>query len=299
MKKIKFLSGINAMFALAAVALATTFTSCEKEELSFNLKPQVATLTIDATVVVIEDGKTVETKSFTKSETSQPGASIPAGSFAVSHSYTFKDGKEVPLKESVTYPTVLPGQNVALTPTFIISHNNVFPEQEYQTVEVTSDGTPGSEDTTGYFTNESNYYAESTDVKYSFNKGIQVVDSKVLPAATYEESYYIENYVKSINTFEELTDIYQTSTVYSMTKVVVTVTQNYVDSTITFYRKAVEGSTRAEDVEIGWCKIRNWGDHNVTSESFNLSDDKPGHGHGHNHGHGHGAENAGGGIIWE
>ena len=63
MKKIKFLSG--AMFALAAVAFATTFTSCEKEELSFNLKPQVASLTIDATVVVIEDGVTVETKSFT------------------------------------------------------------------------------------------------------------------------------------------------------------------------------------------------------------------------------------------
>ena len=30
MKKKSFLSGINAVFALAVVALATTFTSCEK-----------------------------------------------------------------------------------------------------------------------------------------------------------------------------------------------------------------------------------------------------------------------------
>ena len=118
------------MFALAAVAFATTFTSCEKEELSFNLKPQVASLTIDATVVVIEDGVTVETKSFTKTETSQAGVSIAAGSFAVSHTYTFQDGTEKSLNETVTYPAVLPGQNVALTPTFVLSHNNVFPGVE-------------------------------------------------------------------------------------------------------------------------------------------------------------------------
>ncbi len=295
MKKIKFLSGINAMFALAAVALATTFTSCEKEELSFNLKPQVATLTIDATVVVIEDGVKVETKSFTKSETSQPGASIAGGTFAVSHSYTFQDGREETLKESVTYPTVLPGQNVYLTPTFILSHNN-----EYEVEEVPGDVKSDSDVTTGSFKNESNYYAESTEVKYSYKQGIEVVESKVFDEiATFEEKYYIGNYIESINNCETKTGVYTTPTVYSMTKVVVTVTQNYEESTITFYRKSADADTRAENVELGWCKIRNWGDHNVTSESFNLSDDKPGHGHGHNHGHGHGAENAGGGIIWE
>lgn len=39
MKKIKFLNGINAVFALAVVALATAFTSCEKEEFNVNIEP--------------------------------------------------------------------------------------------------------------------------------------------------------------------------------------------------------------------------------------------------------------------
>ena len=37
MKKIKFLNGISAVFALAVVALATTLTSCEKEEFNVNV----------------------------------------------------------------------------------------------------------------------------------------------------------------------------------------------------------------------------------------------------------------------
>ena len=39
MKKIKFLNGISAVFALAVVALATTLTSCEKEEFNVNVTP--------------------------------------------------------------------------------------------------------------------------------------------------------------------------------------------------------------------------------------------------------------------
>lgn len=294
------MSGINAMFALAAVALATTFTSCEKEDFNFNVKPQVASLTIDATVVVIEDGVTVETKSFTKAETSQPGASIAGGTFAVSHSYTFQDGTVGSINENVVYPAVLPGQNVTLTPTFVLSHNNVFPEQEYTVVNEPGTPVEGSEVTTGSFKNESNYYATSTEVKYTKMAGIEVLDWEVLPAATYEESYYIENYVNSIaQTAKKETAIYTTGEVYSMTKVVVTVTQNYEDTTVKFYRMPVEGSTRAEAVELGSCTTREYTSCDVTTESFNLSDGKPGHGHGHNHGHGHGAENAGGGIIWE
>ena len=162
------------MFALAAVAFATTFTSCEKEELSFNLKPQVASLTIDATVVVIEDGVTVETKSFTKTETSQAGASIAAGSFAVSHTYTFQDGTVGSINETVTYPAVLPGQNVALTPTFVLSHNNVFPEQETTIVEGTPTAAAGTIEKEGSLSNASEYYWDTT-VEYSSLVGQEVL----------------------------------------------------------------------------------------------------------------------------
>ena len=39
MKKIKFLNGIGSIFTFAAVALAATFASCEKEDFNVNVKP--------------------------------------------------------------------------------------------------------------------------------------------------------------------------------------------------------------------------------------------------------------------
>lgn len=296
MKKIKFLSGINAMFALAAVALATTFTSCEKEELSFNLKPQVATLTIDATVVVIEDGTTVETKSFTKSETSQPGSSIPAGSFAVNHSYTFQDGYAGSVNEVVEYPTILPGQSLTLTPTFIIAHNCVFPEQETTIVPdengaVVENETIVEDKTT---TNASEYYYDTT-VEYEYKTGTELVDWGVTDAATAEEYVALSQYVKNFDNVKVENGTYDV-VVYSGTKVVVKITQDIDEKTVKVYRQVVE-STRAEEVEVGWYTYIVYKSVSVDSESTNLEDGKPGHGHGHGHGHGEG--NAGGGIIWE
>ncbi len=53
MKKIKFLNGISAVFALAVVALATTFTSCEKEEFNVNIEPINAQATISPIVLAV------------------------------------------------------------------------------------------------------------------------------------------------------------------------------------------------------------------------------------------------------
>lgn len=288
------------MFALAAVAFATTFTSCEKEELSFNLKPQVASLTIDATVVVIEDGVTVETKSFTKTETSQAGVSIAAGSFAVSHTYTFQDGTVGSINETVTYPAVLPGQNVALTPTFVLSHNNVFPEQETTIVEGTPTAEAGTVVKEGSLSNASEYYWDTT-VEYSSLVGQEVLSYEITADATYEESFAIEKMIEALNTAAPVKEETKTLpvVVYAGTKCVVTVTQAYEDKAVKIYRQIVEGSTRAEDVEIGSYVLRSYTGATAEFELFNLSDDKPGHGHGHGNGHGHGGENAGGGIIWE
>lgn len=57
MKRMKFLNGIGAMFALAVVALATTLTSCEKEEFNINVDPINAQATISPTVLYV-DGTT-------------------------------------------------------------------------------------------------------------------------------------------------------------------------------------------------------------------------------------------------
>ena len=57
MKKIKFLNGISAVFALAVVALATTLTSCEKEEFNVNVTPTNAQAVISPIVLAIEGSK--------------------------------------------------------------------------------------------------------------------------------------------------------------------------------------------------------------------------------------------------
>lgn len=51
MKKIKFLSGVGAAFAFAAVALTTTFTSCEKENLTVNVEQEPAKVVFIPTVI--------------------------------------------------------------------------------------------------------------------------------------------------------------------------------------------------------------------------------------------------------
>ena len=48
------------LFALAVVALATTLTSCEKEEFNVNVTPTNAQAVISPIVLAIEDGVTTD-----------------------------------------------------------------------------------------------------------------------------------------------------------------------------------------------------------------------------------------------
>ena len=54
----KFLNGIGAMLALAGVAIATTFTSCEKEDFNVNVDPINAQATIETTVLYVDENST-------------------------------------------------------------------------------------------------------------------------------------------------------------------------------------------------------------------------------------------------
>ena len=58
MKRMKFLNGIGAMLALAGVAIATTFTSCEKEDFNVNVDPINAQATIETTVLYVDENST-------------------------------------------------------------------------------------------------------------------------------------------------------------------------------------------------------------------------------------------------
>lgn len=69
MKRMKFLNGISAMIALVGVAIATTFTSCEKEDFNVSVDPINAQATIETTVLYVgEDG--------TKNVTDDPKTTI-------------------------------------------------------------------------------------------------------------------------------------------------------------------------------------------------------------------------------
>ena len=54
----KFLNGISAMLALVGVAIATTFTSCEKEDFNVNIDPINAQATIETTVLYVDENST-------------------------------------------------------------------------------------------------------------------------------------------------------------------------------------------------------------------------------------------------
>ena len=58
MKRMKFLNGIGAMLALVGVAIATTFTSCEKEDFNVNIDPINAQATIETTVLYVGENST-------------------------------------------------------------------------------------------------------------------------------------------------------------------------------------------------------------------------------------------------
>jgi len=58
MKRMKFLNGFGAMFALVGVAIATTFTSCEKEDFNVSVDPINAQATIETTVLYVDENST-------------------------------------------------------------------------------------------------------------------------------------------------------------------------------------------------------------------------------------------------
>lgn len=118
MKKIKFLNGISAVFALAVVALATTLTSCEKEEFNVNVTPTNAQAVISPIVLAIEDGVTTDV---TGQATIAPAEltfignpTLAAKSVDVTASY---NGLSATV--TVKVPALQAGQFATLTPTII------------------------------------------------------------------------------------------------------------------------------------------------------------------------------------
>lgn len=304
MKKMKFLSGISAVFALAAVALATTFTSCEKEE--FNVKtepvePVNATATVKANVILIEDGVSSilgeQYVKYSPSNTFVGNPTLAAQTVTITAKY-----EEAEATLNVEIPALGAGQSVVITPTIILTRNSVVELEMRKNENVTVP----DEVKTGYADNYSVYYYDEKFewVEKTGTKFVETVLEPVEDIAAEELKWItaLEEAIKSGVTYTETT---KSESVYvgAMSRTEVTVTYKIDRINYEFYRKTVAATTKAIGDEIKLATVTTDQyttvvDMSKVDQQIPGHDQAPmGHGHGHAHDHGHGSGNAGGGIV--
>lgn len=292
MKKIKFLNGMGAVFALAAVALATTFTSCEKEEFNVDVTPVNAKAVISPIVLAVENGVTTDVTSSatidgTKSFEGNPNLAQTESKLTVSY-------KDMSTVVTVTVPALTAGQIATLTPTIIL-------QQEYDIVMTDSKETK-EDGKSVELKNESDYYYYAS-VKYTEKSGVKITDKKIITTNVLEK-LAVESLLSAIE------DTYGTKEVevkaeeeivpvYAHSKTIVKVTYTIVT---TNYEIKQAAKTKAEnDKVLATMTTEEYSTSTLDASQNNLQIEGHNHapaGHGHGHGHGHGGyDNAGGGII--
>lgn len=297
MKRMKFLNGIGAMFALAVVALATTLTSCEKEDFNINVEPINAQATISPTVLYVDGTTTTnvtDQAAITYSDgpvfVGNPG--IEAKTVTVTAKYNNLEGSN-----TVNVPALQAGQFLTLTTTIVLQAE---PEPGEPVVTIVNeDKEEDAKDIAGdvvEIPNVTDYYYEES-VSYTFKSGSKVVEKTFAEDCTFEEKALVGGF---INTLDETYTEEQRSkevTIYAHSMTKVNAVYTIVPTVYTFKRvTTVEGEV-TEEVQIATVTVDDY-----TSFNLKIEDNQqiPGHDHapaGHGHGHGHGSGNAGGGIV--
>lgn len=293
----KFLNGIGAMFALAVVALATTLTSCEKEEFNINVDPINAQATISPTVLYVDGITTTnvtDQAAITYSDgpvfVGNPG--IEAKTVTVTAKYNNLEGSN-----TVNVPALQAGQFLTLTTTIVLQAE---PEPGEPVVTIVNEAKEeDAKDIAGdvvEIPNVTDYYYEES-VSYTFKSGSKVVEKTFAEDCTFEEKALVGGF---INTLDETYTEEQRSkevTIYAHSMTKVNAVYTIVPTVYTFKRvTTVEGEV-TEEVQIATVTVDDY-----TSFNLKIEDNQqiPGHDHapaGHGHGHGHGSGNAGGGIV--
>lgn len=293
----KFLNGIGAMFALAVVALATTLTSCEKEEFNINVDPINAQATISPTVFYVDGTTTTnvtDQAAITYSDgpvfVGNPG--IEAKTVTVTAKYNNLEGSN-----TVNVPALQAGQFLTLTTTIVLQAE---PEPGEPVVTIVNEAKEeDAKDIAGdvvEIPNVTDYYYEES-VSYTFKSGSKVVEKTFAEDCTFEEKALVGGF---INTLDETYTEEQRSkevTIYAHSMTKVNAVYTIVPTVYTFKRvTTVEGEV-TEEVQIATVTVDDY-----TSFNLKIEDNQqiPGHDHapaGHGHGHGHGSGNAGGGIV--
>ena len=298
MKRMKFLNGIGAMFALAVVALATTLTSCEKEDFNINVDPINAQATISPTVLYVDGTTTTnvtDQAAITYSDgpvfVGNPG--IEAKTVTVTAKYN-----NIESSNTVNIPALQAGQFLTLTTTIVLQVPAEGEEVVSITNEVVEEAKEVVDKEVSLPNNESDFwYYES--VTYTKKNGSKVVN-KDITTTDVEEIGLIGGFINTLDeTYaeEEVTEDKVPVYAHSYTKVKVSYT---VQPTVyTFYRVTTKDGEEISKEKIATVEVDDYIESLFTMETGLQI---PGHGHapaGHGHGfdHGHGAGNAGGGIV--
>ncbi len=277
---------MSAVFALAVVALATTFTSCEKEDFNVNVIPTNAKAVISPIVLVIENGVTTDVTGqakITPAELTFEGSpALAAKDVAVTAEYN-----DLSSTVTVKIPALEAGQFATYTPTIILQDENAEIQIVSKDTELEPVSVIGKELT---WTNPSDYWYYLASFTYTQKEGNEVANEVYNKENDLVEQAAAESFFSTLqNTYNEYpkataADAYKVYA-YSMTTATVTYT------TTTTEWKVVKVAGDVEKKVLGTADSDNY----VTKLDVKENQAIPGHDH--SHGHGHGQGNAGGGIA--
>lgn len=279
---------MSAIFAFAAVALATTFTSCEKEEFNVNVTPVNAQAVISPIVLAVQNGVTTDVTgqaTITPAELSFTGnPDLAAKNVEVTASYN-----DLSATVTVKVPALKAGQFAAMTPTIILQEETA----ETKIVVVQEDPTTVKSPWELPIDNYELFWYSLSPVKYIVKSGILVnEESKVINTTDLSEIALINAFFSTLK--ETYTEVEKETekgkySVYANSRTLFSLT--YTVATTEY--QVVKTVTRA-DAPLASIKTE---DYSTSTLSVEENLDIPGHGHSHGHGHGHGGDlNAGGGI---
>lgn len=294
----KFLNGIGAMFALAVVALATTLTSCEKEDFNINVDPINAQATISPTVLYVDGTTTTnvtDQAAITYSDgpvfVGNPG--IEAKTVTVTAKYN-----NIESSNTVNIPALQAGQFLTLTTTIVLQ----VPAEGEETVSIESEAKTDEEKTVTSseieLKNESDFwYYES--VTYTEKTGSKIVEKNII-TTDFEEISLIGGFINTLDqTYKEKQVTNEEIPVFSHSLTKVKASYTILPTVYTFYRVTSKDNEVVSKDVIATVTVD---DYTKSALDIKPNLEIPGHGHapaGHGHGfdHGHGAGNAGGGIV--
>lgn len=294
----KFLNGIGAMFALAVVALATTLTSCEKEDFNINVDPINAQATISPTVLYVDGTTTTnvtDQAAITYSDglvfVGNPG--IEAKTVTVTAKYN-----NIESSNTVNIPALQAGQFLILTTTIVLQ----VPAEGEETVSIESEAKTDEEKTVTSseieLKNESDFWYYKS-VTYTEKTGSKIVEKNII-TTDFEEISLIGGFINTLDqTYKEKQVTNEEIPVFSHSLTKVKASYTILPTVYTFYRVTSKDNEVVSKDVIATVTVD---DYTKSALDIKPNLEIPGHGHapaGHGHGfdHGHGAGNAGGGIV--